>query len=606
MNIFKVFSKRKGFTIVELVIVIAVIAILAAVLIPTLSSVVDEAKISVVSQLAANFNKAVVGREAVEKPIETMYDVMCALDDYGFDEKDAIDEDGEYCTVWDSEKKSFVVFDREQKIVCNDEGSPTLRTKLWQVVDAMPDEQYTSLYLAESFAENIINAEVGIDVGNNDEIEKIIYTDIDDIVKDIIIRVKDRETFVDDSNKGNDNVRVIYASDAQVPNIPGNTDTPDDLDKPEDSDKTENSDKTEDSDKTDDPDVFDPNDIVREEGKVVYCVSDGEQYNSLSNAMTIGGELILLADVNECDLQVTQDTILDLRGFKVQYSTENWQDTIVVNAGTLTIKDSSTDELGVIINTADHQLGVAAIHVKAGSVILENGTVIASKCAIYCEAGTTAVINGGEVRGIGVAGMGIYVSNSVELTVNGGYITTESASTYAIEAKEQMNSYSISINGGLIEGTVAHIGLGSLTVNDGEIRGENAGIVFKKGTLTIEGGEISATSEKVVSKGYLPKSVLNSDFELVGAAIHIDAQAENDQKRDVATVNINGGKILSSNFHAICITAHSTKKYNHRIDISISGGEIVSKLGYENIVQHSNVIGNYNDEINVTRLIVQK
>ena len=86
MNNFKVFSKRKGFTIVELVIVIAVIAILATVLIPTLSSVVDEAKISVVSQLAANFNKAVVGREAVEKPIETMYDVMCALDDYGFEE----------------------------------------------------------------------------------------------------------------------------------------------------------------------------------------------------------------------------------------------------------------------------------------------------------------------------------------------------------------------------------------------------------------------------------------------------------------------------------------------------------------------------------------
>ena len=35
--------KKKGFTIVELVIVIAVIAILAAVLIPTFSSVIDKA-----------------------------------------------------------------------------------------------------------------------------------------------------------------------------------------------------------------------------------------------------------------------------------------------------------------------------------------------------------------------------------------------------------------------------------------------------------------------------------------------------------------------------------------------------------------------------------
>ena len=37
-------SNRKAFTIVELVIVIAVIAILAAVLIPTFTSIIDQAK----------------------------------------------------------------------------------------------------------------------------------------------------------------------------------------------------------------------------------------------------------------------------------------------------------------------------------------------------------------------------------------------------------------------------------------------------------------------------------------------------------------------------------------------------------------------------------
>ena len=39
-------SKKKGFTIVELVIVIAVVAILAAVLIPTFSSLVKKANTS--------------------------------------------------------------------------------------------------------------------------------------------------------------------------------------------------------------------------------------------------------------------------------------------------------------------------------------------------------------------------------------------------------------------------------------------------------------------------------------------------------------------------------------------------------------------------------
>ena len=44
-------KNKKGFTIVELVIVIAVIAILAAVLIPTFSSLIKKAKISADTQL---------------------------------------------------------------------------------------------------------------------------------------------------------------------------------------------------------------------------------------------------------------------------------------------------------------------------------------------------------------------------------------------------------------------------------------------------------------------------------------------------------------------------------------------------------------------------
>ena len=47
-------TNRKGFTIVELVIVIAVIAILAAVLIPTFSGIVDKANESSAFQEATN------------------------------------------------------------------------------------------------------------------------------------------------------------------------------------------------------------------------------------------------------------------------------------------------------------------------------------------------------------------------------------------------------------------------------------------------------------------------------------------------------------------------------------------------------------------------
>ena len=47
-------AKKKGFTIVELVIVIAVIAILAAVMIPTFTNVVDKANESKAMQEARN------------------------------------------------------------------------------------------------------------------------------------------------------------------------------------------------------------------------------------------------------------------------------------------------------------------------------------------------------------------------------------------------------------------------------------------------------------------------------------------------------------------------------------------------------------------------
>ncbi len=50
----KTLKNKKGFTIVELVIVIAVIAILAAVLIPTFSNIVSKAKESEAMQSAKN------------------------------------------------------------------------------------------------------------------------------------------------------------------------------------------------------------------------------------------------------------------------------------------------------------------------------------------------------------------------------------------------------------------------------------------------------------------------------------------------------------------------------------------------------------------------
>ena len=60
---------KKGFTIVELVIVIAVIAILAAVMIPTFSGIVEKANKSAVQQKAAAVYKEVYALDLADNGV---------------------------------------------------------------------------------------------------------------------------------------------------------------------------------------------------------------------------------------------------------------------------------------------------------------------------------------------------------------------------------------------------------------------------------------------------------------------------------------------------------------------------------------------------------
>ena len=76
-------SKKKGFTIVELVIVVAVIAILAAVLIPTFSNLVKKANISSDTVLAKNLNTALSLYEA-ENDVDTFEDALEGIKEYGY------------------------------------------------------------------------------------------------------------------------------------------------------------------------------------------------------------------------------------------------------------------------------------------------------------------------------------------------------------------------------------------------------------------------------------------------------------------------------------------------------------------------------------------
>ena len=106
---------RKGFTLVELVIVIAVIAILAAVLLPTFSNVIESAKQSSATQNATNAFKAYYASDATFSTSDA-FDTMADYENYIFivsngggdaDYKFVVGADGKL--VMDAKKGTFTL-----------------------------------------------------------------------------------------------------------------------------------------------------------------------------------------------------------------------------------------------------------------------------------------------------------------------------------------------------------------------------------------------------------------------------------------------------------------------------------------------------------------
>ena len=74
-------NKKRGFTIIELTIVIAVIAILSAVLIPTFAGIIKKARLSADEQAVRSMNTALV---AADEDVDTVEEVVAYLAEEGF------------------------------------------------------------------------------------------------------------------------------------------------------------------------------------------------------------------------------------------------------------------------------------------------------------------------------------------------------------------------------------------------------------------------------------------------------------------------------------------------------------------------------------------
>ncbi len=121
---------KKGFTLTELVIVIAVIAILAAVLIPTYTTLVRKANISADTQLCKNMNTAL----ATEQNVESMQQVVEILDDagYGIGKFNPTTED--YRFVWDKDSNQILLLNEKMEVVSHAKDYDTDSWELWLTV----------------------------------------------------------------------------------------------------------------------------------------------------------------------------------------------------------------------------------------------------------------------------------------------------------------------------------------------------------------------------------------------------------------------------------------------------------------------------------------
>lgn len=182
-------KNNKAFTITELVIVIAVVAILAAVLIPTFSNVIEKANQSNDTVLVKNLNTALSSYEALNGKPSTMHEALTAVAEEGFlVEKLTPRSSGEI--LWEQTSNRFVLV-KDNAIVFGDASTTAnLGYTYWKIVKEMPTENANnySLYLADGFTtEGALAVSGGIDVGNNSDIS-INYTNTTSEAQDVVFR----------------------------------------------------------------------------------------------------------------------------------------------------------------------------------------------------------------------------------------------------------------------------------------------------------------------------------------------------------------------------------------------------------------------------------
>lgn len=184
-------KKRNAFTIVELVIVIAVIGVLAAILIPTFISLVDKVNAAGDQAAAKNMNTALKVAEADNNKPETMYEALEIIEAAGYKVENLTPSTKGYNYFWD-QTDNQILYCKPDGSISYPSGASAEKWETWAIVhkaDDLTSFAGRSIYLGDEYEySSAITVAAGIDVGNHENIAEINYVNSTSVAQNVIIR----------------------------------------------------------------------------------------------------------------------------------------------------------------------------------------------------------------------------------------------------------------------------------------------------------------------------------------------------------------------------------------------------------------------------------
>ena len=167
---------KKGFTIVELVIVIAVIAILSAVLVPTFIHLTKKAKDASDKTVVKNANIQLAAQEQTQGKNKSMSDAVKDVDEIGYHIPGVETGNGNKI-VWDSVSDRFVLLDKDGNVLLKDSETVADHSKLFLAVSSLSERGDFAVYAKSSYNDSTsFTSPISFDAGDKEGIEEVKYS----------------------------------------------------------------------------------------------------------------------------------------------------------------------------------------------------------------------------------------------------------------------------------------------------------------------------------------------------------------------------------------------------------------------------------------------